>query len=76
MNVEDEYSKAQWWFKELEATLSEGTTDQRRALVVVEKLIKDYKDLDIRAASYIMDLKFEIAKLHKYKVKYEDLKSK
>lgn len=33
------FDESQWWFKELEAAVAQGTSDQRRAIAVVRQLL-------------------------------------
>ena len=36
----NEFNEGQWWFKEIECALSEGTPDQRRAIAVIRNLLQ------------------------------------
>lgn len=42
VNVDDEYSTDQWWYKELEDLVSNGTLDQKRALYTVRNLVESH----------------------------------
>ena len=50
-NAEQTFSTDQWWFKELENLVENGTLEQKRALAVVTNLVNQHRDLSAQVAT-------------------------
>ena len=54
----NEFNEGQWWFKEIECALSEGTPDQRRAIAVIRNLLQTVNENeDKERMDFIEELK-------------------